>query len=54
MLAYLIIFPVGLLLMARIVRNGVDGAERFTTIEGGRPRAPFGTLAARGQGGIRP
>ena len=37
-LAYLIIFPAGLLIMARLVRRGpVDSATNESPIQGGRP-----------------
>jgi cytochrome d ubiquinol oxidase subunit I len=45
MIAYLIMFPAGILLMARIVRRGVaDGP-----VEGGRPEAPVQALPAAGE-----
>jgi cytochrome bd ubiquinol oxidase subunit I len=41
MLVYLLIYPWGLLLMLRIVRQGPDqAAEQASTIEAGRPQAP--------------
>ncbi len=43
MLVYLIIFPVGILLMARIVRNGPSQASHKEPIEGGQPRGPVVT-----------
>jgi cytochrome d ubiquinol oxidase subunit I len=43
MAVYLIIFPVGLLLMARIVRNGPTHTVEIGPIEGGQPRAPIVT-----------
>ena len=40
-LVYLLIYPTGLLLMLRMVRNGpVGGAEEGLQIEAGRPQAP--------------
>jgi cytochrome d ubiquinol oxidase subunit I len=37
---YLIIFPAGLLVMARMVRKGPDSVEADSPIEGGRPERP--------------
>lgn len=41
MLVYLIIFPVGILLMARVVRNGPAHALQREPIEGGQPSSPI-------------
>jgi cytochrome d ubiquinol oxidase subunit I len=38
--AYLIMFPAGVLLMARIVRRGIGGADVEAPVEGGRPDLP--------------
>lgn len=43
MLVYLIIFPVGILLMARIVRNGPSQVSKKEPVEGGQPRGPVVT-----------
>ncbi len=43
MLVYLIIFPFGILLMARIVRNGPLEAAKREPVEGGQPRGPVVT-----------
>ncbi len=40
MLVYLIIFPFGLILMTRIVRNGPSKTATKEPIEGGQPRGP--------------
>jgi cytochrome d ubiquinol oxidase subunit I len=40
MLVYLIIFPVGILLMARVVRNGPSDQLKDEPIEGGQSRGP--------------
>lgn len=40
MLVYLIIFPFGILLMARIVRNGPSGVAKKEPVEGGQPSSP--------------
>lgn len=40
MLVYIIIFPVGIILMARVVRKGPLEAAKREPIEGGQPRAP--------------
>lgn len=40
MLVYCIIFPVGILLMARIVRKGPSQAAEKEPVEGGQPRSP--------------
>ncbi|MGH6956494.1 MAG: cytochrome ubiquinol oxidase subunit I [Caulobacteraceae bacterium] len=42
--AYLIMFPAGVILMARIVRRGVEVDEE--PVEGGRPHAPVDALPA--------
>jgi cytochrome d ubiquinol oxidase subunit I len=53
MLVYLLIYPSGLVLMLRAVRNGpAQAAEETSTIESGRPEAPVlaGAIrAARGE-----
>jgi cytochrome d ubiquinol oxidase subunit I len=50
--AYLIMFPAGLLLMARIVRRGVDATTTEGPVEGGRPDLPVIALpGAREEGG---
>jgi cytochrome d ubiquinol oxidase subunit I len=41
MLAYLIMFPAGITLMARIVRGGAAGPEETDAVESGRPRSPI-------------
>src|SRR5690606_7335291 len=41
MVAYLIMFPAGLLLMARIVRKGPEALDAAPPIEGGRPEGPI-------------
>jgi cytochrome bd ubiquinol oxidase subunit I len=44
MLVYLIIFPIGIILMARVVRNGpAYAAKQDEPIEGGQPRSPIVT-----------
>ncbi|MEO8402849.1 MAG: cytochrome ubiquinol oxidase subunit I, partial [Gammaproteobacteria bacterium] len=43
MLVYLIIFPFGIILMARIVRNGPSQAVKKEPIEGGQPSGPVVT-----------
>lgn len=43
MLVYLIIFPVGILLMARVVRNGPAHAAHKEPVEGGQPSRPIVT-----------
>lgn len=43
MVVYLLIFPVGIILMGRIVRNGIVQAEEKAPIEGGQPSAPVVT-----------
>ncbi|MDA8253509.1 MAG: cytochrome ubiquinol oxidase subunit I [Rhodospirillales bacterium] len=50
--AYLIMFPAGVLLMARIVRRGVDPTTTDGPVEGGRPDLPVIALpGAREEGG---
>lgn len=49
MLAYLIMFPAGVLLMARIVKEGPDSANRPAAIQGSGAGAPFRTLATSSQ-----
>jgi cytochrome d ubiquinol oxidase subunit I len=50
--AYLIMFPAGVLLMARIVRRGVDATTTEGPVEGGRPDLPVIALpGAREEGG---
>jgi cytochrome d ubiquinol oxidase subunit I len=41
MLVYLIIFPVGILLMARVIRNGPAHAIHKAPVEGGQPSSPI-------------
>ena len=41
MLVYLIIFPTGVALMIRIVRQGPSHITTKEPIEGGQPRDPF-------------
>ena len=49
-IAYAIIYPAGLVVMARLVRRGPSEAEHETTIEGGRPRSPVRPVSdAQGQ-----
>jgi cytochrome d ubiquinol oxidase subunit I len=48
--AYLIMFPAGVMLMARIVRQG-PAQEQQEPVEGGRSGAPIAALPARGEGG---
>jgi len=43
MLVYLIIFPFGIMLMARIVRNGPSEVAKKEPIEGGQPSSPVVT-----------
>ena len=40
MAVYLLIFPTGFYVMARLIRNGPAGAAAAASIEGGRPSAP--------------
>jgi cytochrome d ubiquinol oxidase subunit I len=50
--AYLIMFPAGVLLMARIVRRGVDATTTEGPVQGGRPDLPVIALpGAREEGG---
>ena len=50
--AYLIMFPAGVLLMARIVRRGVEATATEGPVEGGRPDLPVIALpGAREEGG---
>ena len=44
MIAYLIMFPAGVLLMARIVRRGAGEAAARIPVEGGRPEGPIHAL----------
>ncbi|MEO9132172.1 MAG: cytochrome ubiquinol oxidase subunit I [Sphingomonas sp.] len=44
MIAYLVMFPAGILLMARIVRKGPDALAAGTPVEGGRPGLPVQAL----------
>ena len=45
MAAYLVIFPAGLLIMARFVRKGPGAADdEMDAIEGGRPEGPVRAL----------
>jgi cytochrome d ubiquinol oxidase subunit I len=51
-LAYLVMFPAGILLMARIVRRGVATPAAQGPVEGGRPGSPVIALpGAREEGG---
>jgi cytochrome d ubiquinol oxidase subunit I len=47
MIAYLVMFPAGLLLMARIVRKGPEALAEGTPVEGGRPGQPIQALPGR-------
>lgn len=47
MIVYLIIFPAGAWLMARVIRQGLDGGHNPDPVEGGTPRAPIAALADR-------
>ena len=50
---YLVIFPAGLLIMARIVRRGPDAAALDAPVESGRPDLPMRALPAeRPEGGV--
>jgi len=51
--AYLIMFPAGGLLMARIVRRGVDVTTTEGPVEGGRPDLPVIALPGAREGGGR-
>jgi cytochrome d ubiquinol oxidase subunit I len=44
MLAYLIMFPAGVLLMSRIVRRGPDAKPTKEPVESGRPENPIQAL----------
>ena len=48
--AYLIMFPAGILLMARIVRQGVKSGETAEQIESGRPQSPIMAAAGVSEG----
>jgi len=48
--AYLIMFPAGILLMARIVRRGPAAAAVSNQVEGGRPDSPIHALPGREEG----
>jgi cytochrome d ubiquinol oxidase subunit I len=48
MAAYLIMFPAGLALMARVARRGIAAAEEEDPVEAGRPKSPIATLPADG------
>jgi cytochrome bd ubiquinol oxidase subunit I len=51
-IVYLVIFPAGLVIMARILRRGPDATLPDEPIESGRPEQPVGALpAAAGEGG---
>jgi cytochrome d ubiquinol oxidase subunit I len=56
MIAYLIMFPAGILLMARIVRRGLDTSETDTEgpVKGGRPEGPVHALPPAREEGTRP
>jgi cytochrome d ubiquinol oxidase subunit I len=49
MLAYLIMFPAGILLMARIVRRGPDAKPVEGPVESGRPEGPIHALPPSGE-----
>ena len=50
-IVYLIIYPAGLLVMARMVRKGPDSIEADSPIEGGRPERPARVqVQAEGEG----
>ncbi|TPM27869.1 cytochrome ubiquinol oxidase subunit I [Mesorhizobium sp. B2-2-2] len=50
MIAYLVIFPAGLIIMARFVRKGLEGANREPEeIESGRPGGPVRALPGQAQ-----
>lgn len=51
--AYLIMFPAGVLLMARIVRRGVDATTTEGPVEGGRPDLPVIALPGAHEEGDR-
>lgn len=51
--AYLIMFPAGILLMARIVRHGVQSGETAEEVESGRPQAPIMAAAGVPEGDAR-
>jgi len=44
MFAYLIMFPAGLALMARIAKRGIAAAEHDDPVEAGRPKSPIAAL----------
>jgi cytochrome bd ubiquinol oxidase subunit I len=48
--AYLIMFPAGVLLMARIVRRNLEAPATEGPIEGGRPDLPVITLPGARRG----
>lgn len=48
MAAYLVMFPAGMLLMARIVRKGPEVLDATQPIQGGRPEAPIHALPEAG------
>ena len=50
MIVYIIIFPAGFLVMARIIRKGPSTEEPDSPIESGRPSAPV-TVELRPEGG---
>jgi cytochrome d ubiquinol oxidase subunit I len=50
-LAYLVMFPAGVLLMARIVRRGVQAPAATGPVEGGRPDRPVIALPRAGEEG---
>ena len=49
MLAYLIMFPAGILLMSRIVRRGPDAKPVDGPVESGRPEGPIQALPPSGE-----
>jgi cytochrome bd ubiquinol oxidase subunit I len=52
--AYLVMFPAGVLLMARIVRRGVEASAAEAPVEGGRPGLPVHALPAASREGRGP
>ena len=51
--AYLIMYPAGIMLMARIVRQGVGSGDTTEEIESGRPQSPILAAAGVPEGEIR-
>jgi cytochrome bd ubiquinol oxidase subunit I len=56
MAAYLVMFPAGVLLMARIIGEGADGDDPTpeAPIGAGRPNTPFHTIATSNPNGRHP